>query len=276
MLVNEHVRFGEGGTGDPAMGDRPLLYREVDVWYVVFSCEVQEQEPLPVSYEDVGIDLGVTHLATLSNGEMIEHPRYYRRANKTLEKQQQALSRKKKGSHRKERAKRLIGRAHKKIAKQRRDFLHKESRKLVKRYQVIVFEDLQVANLVRAPKPKQDEETGKSLASGAAAKGGLNKSILDAGWGMFVTMCAAKAAGAGRTLVKVDPHQTSQLCSGCSRIVKKALSVRVHVCPHCGLVLDRDVNAALTILARGRQQQPSGAGSVPRKPRRGRSARGTA
>jgi putative transposase len=252
------------------------IKREVDQWVVVFSCEVPEPEKLPVSYEDVGIDVGVTHLATLSNGEMIEHPRYYRRARKTLEKRQQALSRKKKGSHRRERAKKLIGRAHKKITKQRRDFLHKESRKLVNRYQVLVFEDLQVANMVRKPKPKQDEETGQYLPNGASAKGGLNKSILDAGWGMFVTMCAAKAAEAGRTLVKVDPHQTSQACSGCGRIVKKDLDVRVHVCPHCGLVLDRDVNAAITILARGRQQRTLGAGSVPRKPRRVRSARGTA
>src|SRR2546428_823169 len=82
------------------------------------------------------------------------------------------------------------------------------------RYQVIVFEDLQVANLVRAPKPKQAEETGQYLPNGAAAKGGLNKSILDAGWGMFVTMCVSKAEGAGRVVVKVDPHQTSQACSG--------------------------------------------------------------
>ena len=252
------------------------IKREVDQWFVVFSCEVSEQEPLPVSYEDVGIDLGVTHLATLSNGEMIEHPRYYRRAKKTLEKRQQSASRKKKGSRQRERAKKLIGRAHKKVTKQRRDFLHKESRNLVNRYQVLVFEDLQVANLVRAPKPKQDEETGHYLPNGAAAKGGLNTSILDAGWGMFVMMCACKAAEAGRTLIKVDPHQTSQLCSGCGRIVKKDLDVRVHVCPHCGLVLDRDVNAAITILARGRQQQTSGAGSVPRKPRRVRSAAGTA
>ena len=251
------------------------IKREVDVWYVVFSCEVPEPEKLPVSYEDVGIDLGVMHLATLSNGETIEHPRYYRRAKKTLEKRQQSASRKKKGSHRRERAKSLIGRAHKKIAKQRRDFLHKQSRKLVNRYQVMVFEDLQVANLVRTPKPRQDED-GKYLPNGAAAKGGLNQSVLDAGWGMFVTMCACKAAGAGRTLVKVDPHQTSQACSSCGRIVKKDLDVRVHVCPHCGVVLDRDVNAAITILARGRQQLMNGAGSAPRKPRRVRSASGPA
>jgi len=164
---------------------------EVDQWYVIFSCEVEQPEPLPVSYEDVGIDLGVTHLATLSNGEMIEHPRYYRKAQETLERRQQALSRKKKGSHRRERAKRLIGKAHRKIARQWRDFLHKQSRKLIKRYQVLVFEDIQTANLTRRPKPKRDDN-GTYLPNGAAAKGGLNKSILDAGWGMFMQMCTSK------------------------------------------------------------------------------------
>ncbi len=228
------------------------IKREVDHWFVVFSCEVEEPAPLPVSDVDVGIDLGVTHLATLSNGEMIEHPRYYRRAKKTLEKRQQALSRKKKGSHRRERAKKLIGRAHRRIANQRRDFHQQQSRKLVNRYQVIVFEDLQIANLVKRPKVKQDEQTGQYLPNGAAAKGGLNQSILDAGWGMFVGMCSSKAAGAGRTLLKVSPYSTSQVCSSCGTVRKKRLSERWHSCD-CGAEMDRDVNAAKNILVLGQQ-----------------------
>ena len=184
---------------------------------------------------------------------MIEHPRYYRRAKKTLEKRQQALSRKKQGSHRRERTKKLIGKAHRKIANQRRDFHHKQSRKLVNRYQVIVFEDLQIANLVKRPKVKQDEETGQYLPNGAAAKGGLNKSILDAGWGMFVGMCSSKAAGAGRTLLKVSPYATSQVCSSCGTVRKKTLEERWHSC-NCGAEMDRDVNAAKNILVLGQQQ----------------------
>jgi putative transposase len=186
---------------------------------------VPEPEKLPVSYEDVGIDLGVTHLATLSTGEMIEHPRCYRHAQKVLKRRQQALSRKKKGSHRRERTKRLIGKAHRKIARQRKDFLHKQSRKLVNRYQVLVFEDIQIGNLTRKPKPKQDEN-GNYLPNGAAAKGGLNQSILDAGWGTFVSLCSRKAAEAGRTLIKVNPQFTSQICSGCGQVKKKDLSER--------------------------------------------------
>jgi IS605 OrfB family transposase len=228
------------------------IKREVDHWFVVFSCEVGDPAPLPVSYEEVGIDVGVTHLATLSNGEMIEHPRYYRRARKTLEKRQHALSRKKKGSHRRERAKKLIGKAHRRIANQRRDFHHKQSRALVNRYQVIVFEDVQIANLVKRPRVKQDEETGQSLPNGAAAKGGLNQSILDASWGMFVAMCSSKAAGAGRTLLKVSPHYTSQVCSSCGAVRKKTLEERWHSC-ECGAEMDRDVNAAVNILALGKK-----------------------
>ena len=229
------------------------IKREVDQWYVAFSCEIEEPEKLPVSYEDVGIDLGVTHLATLSNGEMIEHPRYYRKAKRVLEKRQHALSRKKRGSHRRERARKLVAKAHRKIARQRKDFQQKESKKLIERYQLIVFEDIKTGNLTRKPKPKQDEQ-GKYVPNGAAAKGGLNTSILDAGWGTFVSMCSVKAAWAGRALIKVSPQFTSQVCSGCGQVHKKDLSERWHSC-ECGTELDRDVNAAINILERGRRQR---------------------
>ncbi len=229
------------------------IKREVDEWYVTFSCEVEGLEKLPVSYEDVGIDVGVTHLATLSNGEMIEHPRYYRKAQKMLEKKQQSLSRKKRGSHRRNKARTLVAKVHRKIARQRKDFQHKTSKQLVARYQVIVFEDIKTCHLTRKPKPKQNEN-GTYLPNGAASKGGLNKSILDAGWGTFVQLCSIKAAWAGRTLIKVDPRFTSQVCSGCGQVRKKDLSERWHSCD-CGTELDRDVNAAITILARGRRQQ---------------------
>ncbi|MFL5703869.1 MAG: RNA-guided endonuclease InsQ/TnpB family protein [Ktedonobacteraceae bacterium] len=229
------------------------IKREVDVWYVTFSCEVDAPEKLPLSDEDVGIDLGVTHLATLSNGEMLDHPRYYRQAKKILEQRQQALSRKKRGSHRRDTARKLVAKAHRKIATQRKDFQHKASKKLIERYQLLVFEDIKTDNLTRKPKPKQDQ-TGHYLPNGAAAKGGLNTSILDAGWGTFVQMCTYKAAWAGRTLMKVDPKFTSQVCSGCGHVKKKDLSERWHSC-ECGTELDRDVNAAINILERGRRQQ---------------------
>jgi putative transposase len=184
---------------------------------------------------------------------MIEHPRYYRKAQKVLEQRQQALSRKKRGSHRRDKARKAVAKAHRKIARQRKDFQQKAAKKLVERYQVLVFEDIQTGNLTRKPKPKQDEN-GTYLPNGASAKGGLNKSILDAGWSQFVQVCTYKAAWAGRTLIKVDPKFTSQVCSGCGQVRKKDLSERWHRCG-CGTELDRDVNAAINILERGRRQQ---------------------
>lgn len=217
----------------------------------MFTCEVQD-EALPVSYEDVGIDLGVAHFAALSNGEFMDHPHCFRRGEKKLVKAQQALARKKRGSHRYVKAVKRVAKCHRTIRNQRRDFQQKASRPLVNRYQVIVLEELQTRNLTKAPAPKQDETTGQYLPNGAGAKAGLNKSILDAGWSTFTKMVSAKAASAGRTVLLVNPFKTSQLCSGCGVEVKKDLSVRWHSCP-CGTELDRDTNAAVNILKLGRQ-----------------------
>ncbi len=227
------------------------IKREGEHWYAVFTCEIGKPEPLAVSYEDVGIDLGVTHFAALSTGEFIDHPRYFRHAEKKLAKAQQALSRKKRGSHRRWKAARQVAKCHLKIANQRRDFHHKVARKLINRCQVIVFEDLQVKNLTKAPTPKQDEN-GKYLPNGAAAKAGLSKSILDAGWSHFVQLCASKAAWAGRTLVQVDPSKTSQTCPNCAAVRKKTLEERWHSCP-CGCELERDTASAKVILDLGRK-----------------------
>ncbi len=228
------------------------IKREGDAWYVVFACEVAH-EPLPESCEAVGVDLGLLHLATLSDGSTIENPRYYRQAQKRLERLQQALSRKKRGSSRRRQAGKQVAKAHRKVSNQRRDFLHKASRKLVNAYGTLVFEELESANMSKRPKPKQDEN-GKYLPNGAAAKGGLNKSIVDAGWGMFQQFCTYKAENAGRHVLFVDPRHTSQVCSGCGTVKKKELSERWHRC-QCGTELDRDHNAALNILALGRRVQ---------------------
>jgi len=225
------------------------IKREGEHWYAIFTCEIRKPEPLPVSYEDVGIDLGVTHFAALSNGEFINHPRYFRQAEKKLAKAQQALAQKKRGSHRRTKAVQHVARLHRKIANQRKDFQHKAARTLVNRYQVIIFEDLQVKNLTKAPAPRQDE-TGNYLPNGAAAKAGLNKSILDAGWGMFTRIVSVKAAWAGRTVVFVNPSMTSQTCPNCGAVRKKTLNERWHSC-ECGCELDRDTASAKVILDLG-------------------------
>ncbi len=230
------------------------IKREGNHWYVVFVCEVEEQV-LPESDEAVGIDLGLLHFATLSTGETIENPRYFRKGEKKLEKLQQALARKKRGSHRRKKAVKQVAKAHRKVRNQRADFLHKESRQLVNTYGLIVFEEVQPANMSRRAKPKQDEN-GKYLPNGTSAKSGLNKSIHDAGWGQFVQYCAYKAEDAGRTVVHVNPRYTSQVCSGCGTVKKKELSQRWHSC-ECGAELDRDHNAAINILWLGSNQQAS-------------------
>lgn len=229
------------------------IKREGQHWYASFACEVEAPEKLPASYEDVGIDLGVTHFAALSNGEFIDNPRQYRKAEKKLAKLQQALARKKRGSNRRKKAVQAVAKAHRKVRNQRKDFAHKASRQLVNRYQVVVLEDLKTANLVRRPKPKQDEETGQYLPNGASAKAGLNKSINDAGWAMFTNLLSYKAECAGRSLVFVNPKYTSQVCSGCGVVRKKELSERWHSC-ECGCELDRDTNAAINILRLGHSQ----------------------
>ncbi len=201
----------------------------------------------------MGIDLGVTHFAALSNGAFIDHPRPFRKAEKQLVKAQQALSRKKRGSHRRQKAAQHVATCQRKIANQRRDFQHKASRKLVNQYQIIVFEDLLTKNLTKRPKPKQDEETGAYLPNGASAKAGLNKSILDAGWRTFTEMVSVKAAWAGRTVVFVNPSKTSQICPNCGTIARKTLEKRWHSCA-CGCELDRDTASAKVILDLGRKQ----------------------
>jgi putative transposase len=122
----------------------------------------------------------------------------------------------------------------------------------VNRYQLIVVEDLQIANLLKRPKPKQDEATGQYLPNGAAAKGGLNKSIADAGWGTFVQYCSYKAAWVDRIVHKVDPKYTSQTCPQCGQVRKKTLDERWHSCA-CVAEMDRDTAAAKVILNVGRK-----------------------
>ncbi len=228
------------------------IKRDVNHWYVTFSCDVEE-EPLPPCEEAVGLDLGLLHFATLSTGETIENPRLYRKGLKRLKVLQQAKDRKKRGSHRRKKAAIALAKAHRTVRNQRKDFQHKAARSLVKRFGLLVFEDLKIINMSAALEPKQDpEQEGHYLPNGASAKAGLNTSILDAGWGQFQQICVAKAASAGRRVLFVDPYNTSQLCSSCGRLFPKELDVRWHSY-ECGTELDRDHNSAKIILSRGQE-----------------------
>jgi putative transposase len=228
---------------------------DVNHWYVTCSGEV-EDERWPPSEEAVGIDLGVLHFATLSTGETIENPRHDRKGFQRIKLLSQIKDRRKKGSHRRKRAALALAKAHRKVRNQRKDFQHKAARALGNRFGLIVFEELNISTMSAAPEPKPDpEHEGQYLPNGAAAKAGLKQSILDAGWGQFQQFCVAKAASAGRRVLFVHPHHTSQLGSGCGRLVPKTLEERWHSCA-CGTELDRDHTSAKIILFRGEASGP--------------------
>jgi putative transposase len=214
------------------------ISKEADGWYVCFSCAEVPVEPLLQTGEDTGIDVGLTVFLITADGEVVENPRQYRKAEKHLVKAQRRVSRPKQGSKRRHKAVHLLTRKHQQVRRQRTDFHHKTAWDLLRTYDTIYLEDVRVANMV------QNHH--------------LAKSISDASWYSFRTLLEGKAADAGRRVVCVPPAYTSQDCSGCGERVRKSLSVRTHICPRCGLVLDRDENAALNILASGRAG-PSGA-----------------
>ncbi len=251
------VKFPPGKKANPPVGEMKTctIKREAEHWYVIFTCEVEQEVVYHPSEEAVGIDVGLLHFATLSNGSMIENPRHLRNGEKKLKKLQETLSRKMRGSKRRRKAAQQVGKAHRHIRNRRKDFHHKEARKLVTKYQTMVFEKLAPSNMSKRPKPKQDETTGQYLPNGASAKAGLNKSILDAGWGQFQQICESKAACAGSRVLFVSPKYTSQMCSGWGAIVEKELEERWHECS-CGCSLDRDHNSAKNILRIGLTGEP--------------------
>jgi putative transposase len=201
--------------------------REAGRWFAIFSVE-REAQPLPVSSERIGIDVGLTSFAVLSNGTEIENPRYYRNAQAKLRRSQRKVARRRKGSKRRRKAVQLLQRANVHVRNQRADFQHKESRKIVGGFGVIAVEDLNV----------------KGLAGGMLAK-----SVHDAGWSMFLNFISYKAECAGRDFRKVDARGTSQTCV-CGERVPKILADRWHACGACGLSAGRDHVSAQVILQR--------------------------
>jgi len=185
----------------------------------------------------IGIDLGLTRFATLSNGEIIENPKHYKKYEERLAFLQRKLSKKKKGSKNREKAKHRVAVLHEKIANARLDFLHKISNKLVNSYSFIALEKL----------------NSKEMSKRIKGKLHLGKHIIDAGWNKFTNMLCYKAEEAGCKVVFVEAKNTTQECSNCHRIVEKQLSDRIHHCPFCGLNIDRDMNAAKNILIRATQ-----------------------
>ncbi|MBU4201659.1 MAG: transposase [Candidatus Altiarchaeota archaeon] len=196
-------------------------------WFAAFSVEA-EPEKLDTTGKKIGIDLNIQNYLTDSNGERVEHPHELLKLEERLKIEQKKLSRKKKGS--KNRLKQIfrIARVHERITDRRRDFLHKLSRYYTENYDLVAVEDLAVKEMM------QSAYNSKNTA--------------DSSWSTFIQMLFYKAEGAGRAFVKVDPKNTTQNCSRCGNRVYKQIWVREHRCPACGLVMDRDHNAAINIL----------------------------
>jgi putative transposase len=198
-------------------------------WYVAFVCDQVPSHPMEPTGKDIGVDLGITTFAALSDGTLVENPHPLESARHQVRLAQRRVSRRKRGSSRRRKAVALLSRRHTHVEAARRDFHHKLAVNLCRRFDHIAIEELNMRGL---------------------AQGMLSKQVNDAGWGQFTTILRAKAECAGREVVAVDPRGTSQECSACGCEVRKTLSVRVHDCPHCGYVADRDVNAARNVLQR--------------------------
>jgi len=201
-------------------------------WFASFSCEVTAC-PLPPSNRVVGVDLGLTTFAVISDGNEIQRQRWMDRDAKDLARLQRKKEKFAKGSLQRKKVVHALQHAYQRQTNRRKNFAHQESRKLVNTYQFIAFEDLNIVGM---------QSQGNA---------NINRGIADVAWNQFVQFTTYKAEGAGRDVVRVDPKNTTQMCSGCGQMVPKNLDTRQHDCPHCGLKLSRDRNAALNILARG-------------------------
>jgi putative transposase len=209
-------------------------------WFACFSVEV-EPGVVETPTGCVGVDVGLRHFATLSTGKHIDNPRFFRSDERALAKAQRRLSATAKGTPERVKRRKVVARIHERIAQRRQEFAHQESRRLVKAFGLIVFEALLIRNMLK-------QHT-------------LAKAIVDAAWSQLVQYTTYKAEGAGGRVVLVDPRHTSQDCSSCGHRVEKPMAERVHQCSQCGLVLDRDINAARNILALGLQSGGARPGS---------------
>jgi putative transposase len=208
-------------------------------WDVIFSCEMKTH-PLEPKTEAIAIDVGIESFATFSNGERIENPRFFKNGEKSLAKAQRKLSKLEKGTKERRKARTVVAKIHERIRNQRKDFCHKQTKKIIDQYQYICLEDLDIKKMIE--------------------RSHLAKSIIDASWNQFRQILTYKAAEAGRNLELVNPAYTSQICSVCGHLKLKKLAEREHKCSECGYTAHRDLNAAQNILALGLD----GLGAIPR------------
>ncbi|MFF4467272.1 RNA-guided endonuclease InsQ/TnpB family protein [Streptomyces mirabilis] len=227
--------------------------REGRRWYVILTADQAQPEPLPATGSVVGVDMGIANFLADSNGEFVPNPRHGAKASAKLEVAQQALSRCKRGSKRRRKAVDTVARLHRKVRRQRLDHAHKTALDLVRERDFVAHEDLKIRNMNRAPAPKPDpNQQGSFLPNGASAKAGLNRSIADAGWGVFLAILAAKAEGAGRQVMAVDPRNTSRTCPECRHVSaeNRPTQEKFH-CVSCDHTAHADTVGAINVLRAG-------------------------
>ena len=227
--------------------------REGKRWYVILTAAQDQPEPLPATGSVVGVDMGIANFLADSGGAFVPNPRHGRKACAKLEAAQQSLSRCKPGSKRRRKAVESVARLHRKVRRQRLDHAHKTALHLVREHDFIAHEDLKIRNMSKAPAPKPDpEQPGNFLPNGAGAKAGLNRSISDAGWGVFLAILAAKAEGAGRQVMAVDPRNTSRRCPECGHTAKENRPTQeTFHCVSCGHSAHADTVGAINVLRAG-------------------------
>ncbi len=207
---------------------RVRIVRRADGYHVQFCLDIERVEKREPTGKTIGLDVGLTHFYTDSDGQAVDNPRHLRKSEKALKRLNRRLSRTPKSSKNRAKARNRLSRKHLKVSRQRKDFAVKLARCVVQSSDLVAYEDLQVRNMVR----------NRFLA----------KSISDAAWSAFRDWLEYFGKVFGVVTVAVPPHYTSQNCSNCGWVVKKSLSQRTHRCPHCGHIQDRDWNAAINIL----------------------------
>jgi putative transposase len=217
---------------------RVRIVRRADGYSCQFCVDTERRIEHVPSGKQLGVDVGIRAYLTDSDGNTIQNPRHYRQAENKLKRLQRRLSRKQKKSANRKKAQKRLAKQHLKIQRQREDFARKAANAYVKSHDLIAYEDLQIKNMVKNRK--------------------LAKSIHDAGWGIFLQWVNRYAFLHDIPVIAVPPHFTSQKCSDCGTIVKKSLSIRTHICTKCGVVLDRDHNAALNILQKALSPDQNG------------------
>ena len=245
------------GTGNPPiiLNMRNTIHREGEIkglrlvkkanrWWAHFLVNIGEAPAVKSSKSGMGIDVGIRTFATLSDGKQVEHPRFLNKSLGQLKEAQRVVSRKKKGSGNRAKAKAELSRIHGKIKNRRTNFIFQTVATLVTLYDGFAVEDLNIKGMLNSE--RQPKEMSKKGARG------LRRGIMDSGWSQFILRLGNKAEEAGIPVVQVDPRGTSQLCSNCGSVVRKTLRDRTHECHACGLVMDRDENAARNVLERGK------------------------